>query len=252
MTEGLHGVEVVVCRPEQQSGPLLDTIAELGGTPIGLPLLEFAVPADGGAALEEALGRIDAFDWLIVTSANAVAAVAATMPTLPSSLQIAVVGPATADAARARGWSVAFEPSVATAEVLGAEIPLESGAVQVLAPLAELAAGTLERTLIERGAHVERVDAYRMTTPTHSVERVTRALAADVVLLSSPSTAERFAELAERHAVGTGRTATLPRAVAIGPSTDRAAVAVGFDVIAVADPHTEVGLVDALVRSIGA
>ncbi len=251
MTGVLHGLDVVVCRPALQSGPLLDTIAELGGVPIALPLLEFAAPADGGAALEAALGRIDTFDWLIVTSTNAVAAVAAKRSTLPPSLRIAAVGPATADAARAQGWSVAFEPSAATAEVLGVEIPLESGAEAVLAPLAELAAETLERTLTERGAAFERVDAYRMAMPTHSAERVEQALHADVVLLSSPSTAQRLAELAERHTAERGRPAKLPRAVVIGPSTEQAALAAGFDVIAIADPHTEAGLVDALVRSIG-
>ncbi len=247
----LAGLRVVVCRTTDQAVGLLASISELGGTGIALPLLEFAEPTDSGAALDQALAGVDSFDWLVLTSANAVQAVAGRRPQLPESLRVAVVGPATSRAAAEAGWVASFEPSAATAEALASELPLDSSSAgRILAPLAELAADTIERGLQARGAVVERVDAYRMATPEHSAEAIEAALGADVVLLTSPSIANRFADLAVG-AVDPRPNRRLPKAVAIGPSTKAAAVAAGFDVLATADPHTEVGLLDALVRSIG-
>ncbi|MEZ5376508.1 MAG: uroporphyrinogen-III synthase [Acidimicrobiales bacterium] len=247
---GLEGRRVVVCRAADQAIGLVAAVEALGATAIALPLLEQQAPADGGAALNRALNDDAAFDWMVLTSANAVRAVAGLHPVLPPGLQIAVVGPATARAVAAVGWTVDFEPSVATAAALAAELPLGSPSLRVLAPLAELAADTLERTLTDRGAIVERVEAYRMAMPRHSNERLAEALSGDVVLLTSPSTAERFAALAGEQRSNAELPVDLPAAVAIGPSTEAAAQAAGFTVLATADPHTEDGLVAALVRSI--
>ncbi len=247
----LGGCRVVVCRAADQAAGLLASVGELGGVGVALPLLELAEPLDGGAALERSLAALDSFDWLLLTSANAVRSVFVRCPQLPASLRLAVVGPATSQAAAQAGWRVSFEPTRATGEALASELPFELVAPRVLAPLAELAADTVERVLQNRGALVERVDAYRMDTPRYTVEQIEAALAADVVLLTSPSTAERFAELAGADRCGDGPARQRPKAVVIGPSTNVAAIAAGLDVVAVADPHTEVGLLDALVRSIG-
>jgi uroporphyrinogen-III synthase len=232
---------VVVCRAAETSGQLVDRLHELGADVVAFPLLAVAPPIDGGAGLDAELARLDSYDWMVLTSTNAVDAVAVRCPDgLPPGVRVAVVGPATASAARRRGWTVAFEPSEATAAVVADELPVPTGA-RVLAPLAEQAAATLVDGLGARGAVVARVDAYRTITPAHPPDLVARAAGADAVLLSSPSIAERFAGLA-----GTA----VPCVVVIGPSTAAAATRLGFTVSAVADPHTEAGLIAALVNTI--
>lgn len=246
--EALAGIRVVVCRSSEQASALLASIAASGGEPIALPLLDVAGPSDGGVALQSALDRLESFDWLVVTSTNAVSAVAGVVRSIPEHIKLASVGPATSRACASAGWTVAFQPGSATAEALVAEWPGIDGAT-VLAPLAELAADTIELGLTERGAKVERVEAYRMTEPEHPPGDVDRALAADVALLTSPSIARRLAALAASRTFEA--VPPLPAAVVIGPSTEAAAIDAGFRVIAVADPHTEVGLVVALMNSIG-
>ncbi len=280
----LRGATVVVCRPAHQAANLIATIDQLGGVPIVLPLLELAPPVDGGAALVAALAELETFDWLILTSANAVTSVHAVRQEMPRSVRLAVVGPATAEAARDAGWNVDFEPTAATGKALATEFPFDAAhhrdraserdadhafdghtldplpAPRLLAPLAELAADTLERILTERGAFVVRVDAYRMTTPAHTADARGVAMQADRVLLTSPSSADRFAALVNASSddpgsdnpgnIESGTAGVLPPAIVIGPSTYTAALANGFDVVGVADPHTESGLVDALLRSI--
>lgn len=246
--DALAGKQVLVCRSADQASGLLDSITASGGEPIALPLLEVDGPSDGGLAMRRALSRIESFAWVVLTSTNAVRAVADFVHLIPPGTKIASIGPATGRACAAVGWTVAFQPSSATAESLVAELPGVAGAA-ILAPLAELAADTIERGLADRGATVERVEAYRMSEPEHALDDVERALAADVALLTSPSIARRLAALAASRTFES--VPPLPDAVVIGPSTEVAAVNAGFRVVAVADPHTEMGLVAALLRSIG-
>ncbi len=159
----------------------------------------------------------------------------------PAQVRVAAVGTATAAAARQARWPVDFLPSEATGEKLAAEFPIDPfEPCRILAPLAELAPTTMVDHLRARGADVTRVQAYRMAEPRHAPGLLAAASDADVVLLTSPSTADRFAALVGPRI----------RAVVIGPSTRSAALEAGFDVMATADPHTVDGLVAALVNSI--
>ncbi|QZY53024.1 uroporphyrinogen-III synthase [Leucobacter tenebrionis] len=85
-------------------------IRELGGEPVVSPLTETAPPADTGAlaAAAERWNRGE-YDWLVVTSANAVRAFAEA-GARPGSAAVAAVGPATAEALRERGFEVALTP----------------------------------------------------------------------------------------------------------------------------------------------
>lgn len=238
---------VVVCRAAHQAAGVIAALQGLDIEVVSLPLLEIAPPADGGAALRAELRRIDRFDWVVFTSTNAVDAVqrhggdelrALTGTSPPREIHIAAVGSATAAAARDAGFGVDVVPPAATAvSLVQALIPRRPQ--NVLAPLAELAADTLEDGLRAAGAAVTRVEAYRMAVPELSAEKIDAAADADVVLLTSPSIAERFAQL-----IGADRV----EAMVIGPSTEHAARALGYRIIGSADPHTTEGLVDLLAQ----
>jgi uroporphyrinogen-III synthase len=88
----LRGRTIVTTR--DQPGVLDALLEQLGAHVVQLPLIEIGDAPDGGAALAEALGRIDAFDWVVVTSRHGAERVADAAR--GSSVRMAAVGEATA------------------------------------------------------------------------------------------------------------------------------------------------------------
>ena len=117
----LAGRRILVTRALHQAGKLSEGLRALGAEPVEVPVLEIRPPADF-APLDAALKQIDNYDWLILTSANAVRAVAERAAELGISLEqsarlkVAAVGEATAEAARKAGLHVQFVPETYVAE----------------------------------------------------------------------------------------------------------------------------------------
>jgi len=66
----LAGRTVVVTRAADQAGPLVERLRDLGATVVEVPTVAVVAPADGGAALADAAGHLERYDWVVVTSAN--------------------------------------------------------------------------------------------------------------------------------------------------------------------------------------
>jgi len=188
------------------------------------------------------------FDWLAVTSRNAVLAMERVARARGLSLaaavppaRVAAVGEATARACRGVGLEVALVPGGSQdAEGMIAEFPAGPGTV--LAPLGDLAASTLTRGLAGKHWDVTRVEAYRVVDGPGVSASAAAALAAGefhAVLLTSGSVAERYA----RHAAAP-HTGTL--VVAIGRTTAAVASAAGVHVDAIAVTPSYDGILDAL------
>jgi uroporphyrinogen-III synthase len=247
----LAGLAVVVTRDEPAGGPLATRLAAAGARVVAWPATATAAP-DDDTALRGALGAIATFDWLVVTSARAVAAVADRLATLPPRLRVAAVGEATAAAARAAGWRVDRVPEAYSGEALvdafrGAG---DARGARVVFPAADRAAATVPDGLAALGAEVVRVEAYR-TLPAEldGARCLERAGAGeiDVLTFASPSAVdglaaalgdEAFARLVGRLAVAV-----------IGPATADALARRGLAAGAVADPSTLDGLVAAAARA---
>jgi uroporphyrinogen-III synthase len=165
--------------------------------------------------------RADAYDWLVLTSRNAVEAL---FPRLEGPLpRVAVVGPGTADALRRHGAEPALVARVSTQEGLVAEMPTDPG--RVLFAGAQGARGVLASEL---GADF--VPLYR------TVELEPGELpAADLVVVASASAARVLARLEP----GTP-------CVSIGPVTSAEARKSGLDVVAEAASHDQEGLLEAV------
>ncbi|MBT8239809.1 MAG: uroporphyrinogen-III synthase [Acidimicrobiia bacterium] len=222
----LEGLRILSCRQVDRGAELDAEIEKWGGTVIRLPLIEVVPPPDGGAALTDALGRLEEYNWVACTSVNGVIALRGVE--LPSGLRLAAVGSATADAfERILGRNALVVPEVPTAAGLAAAFPSRPG--RVLAPLAELAGPDLAAGLARRGYEVDVVIAYATAIPEHSAKELDRAATADVVLVSSPSVARRVTEL-----LGDRRPSM---AVAIGPKSAAQANDLGFTVIETTPDH---------------
>lgn len=218
MTGPLAGRRVAVTRPE--AGELGERLDAMGATVVHVPLIEITEPADGGLALRQALGRLAAFDWLVVTSANG-ARRAGPAAADHQHLRLAAVGPVTAGVlAETAGRTVDLVPVVARAEGLLTEFP--RAPARVLLAQADRARALLADGLAAMGHTVESVTAYRTAARVPTTEEVAELLDVDVVVLASGSAAEAWAE-----AVGDRSPAVV---VAIGPVTASTAAQRGVDV----------------------
>ncbi|MBW4052102.1 MAG: uroporphyrinogen-III synthase [Proteobacteria bacterium] len=227
---GTEPKPVVVTRAEERDGPLCTELRSLG-----LPVLVWAavrvMPADT-AALEQALSRADAFDWIVFTSRHGVAAVTGRLPAPPPGMRTAAVGRATAAVLEQRGWPVDLIPGEPSAGGLVAAFAASGAArgARVLYPASSRALPTLAAGLTHLGAEVTTVEAYRLVSGTsldvdacrgwiarQGVGVVTFASPSAVVELESALGKEDFARL-----LGTAP------AVAIGPTTARALTQRGY------------------------
>jgi len=121
----LRGLRLLVTRRSAQATTLCDLIRAVGGEPILIPAIEIA-PAPDSSALDRALGDLDAYDWLVFTSANAVRAFHARAEALeasgspgggwrqaPASRPVETAGPAAAGPAAAGPAAPPTRPRIA-------------------------------------------------------------------------------------------------------------------------------------------
>jgi uroporphyrinogen III methyltransferase/synthase len=200
----LAGKRVVITRAAAQGEALARELRERGAIPVVLPLISFADPEDF-APLDAAITQIEQFDWLILTSAQAVRTVVQRginlgRPLIPRSgkPRIASVGPVTAEAARQAGLAVEHVARTHSGVALADELGGRLQGSKVLLPRSDRANPDLPAALKRHGAHVSEVIAYRTLQPTEVDRRSLTKIAegeADAVLFFSPSAVQHFAEL---------------------------------------------------------
>jgi hydroxymethylbilane synthase len=237
--------EAIVARPEGQAAATMLAFVDAGFTPRSVPGIAIESLPDG--PLAAMVGRLDSFDWVVLTSANAVRALrdAAAGPrsdlgalSRMASVRWAAVGRGTERALRAAGLRTVFRPSRARAMTLAEELPIAAGA-RVLLPRGDLADDEAPALLRTRGASVESVVAYRtIEAPAASLRLLAAALAGRPVawVASSPSSVRGLLTLAGR--LGPAERAALEAlpVVAIGPASAGAARAFGLAVAEAAGP----------------
>jgi uroporphyrinogen-III synthase len=99
----LHGVGVLVTRPEQQAAPLCRLLEIQGASTLRLPAIEIKAVGNRRHTAAE-LGALQDFDVIIFTSANAVR-FGAPLLDQKRDLTLAAIGPATARALNQAGWT---------------------------------------------------------------------------------------------------------------------------------------------------
>ena len=237
----LAGRRILVTRGAAQAAMLTDALRARGATVIEIAAVEISPPADD-APLRAALAAVAGYDWLLLTSANAVRAVAALAPELPSSLRLASAGPATTRAActELRGAPIAAEAG----DPFGAEglarslSAFDVSGARMLFPVSDRSPAALAGVLRARGARVDVVVAYRTMAPEGVAEQVRDAVRSglDAVTFASPSAVDAVSEIPEVLEVP---------AIAIGETTADAARAAGFAQVAVAAAATAESLAQA-------
>jgi uroporphyrinogen-III synthase len=251
MNRELAGVRVVVTRSSRQAARLIERLAEHGAEVVPLALLEVLPPADP-RPLERAASELALYDWLVLTSANAVESLLeASGGTVPARLAVAAIGDATARALREHGVEPVLVAERSRAEGLAEQLaPLVRRRSRVLLPQAEDARPLLAERLETAGAEVVRVTAYRKRPPDRVYERA-RSLFAEKpwgwVTFTSPSTVRNLAEALEP-IWNEGRD-TLA-AASIGPVTSEELRRYAVEPAAEAGSPTEASLVESIVEAV--
>jgi uroporphyrinogen-III synthase len=244
---------VITRAPGQNESLRAELTKALGGNAriIELPCVEFRELEDT-AALDRAIHSIGNFAWILFTSQNAARYFARRMRALSSHPaqtgkphpRIAAIGPATAEATSAEGFSVDFVPTPGTGRsfagsfkdsvrsVAGMEVKNPTAGflrgvagMKILVPRSDLAlrdrgATDWTEVLREAGAEVTAVAAYQTCAPKTlagpQLAEIVRD-GADCVIFASPSAFENFAR-----AAGTDNLKRLARMsifAAVGPTT---------------------------------
>jgi uroporphyrinogen-III synthase len=240
----LDGVGVVVTRDEPPGGALASRLVAAGARVLHWPTVSLAPPLDPGP-LTRALAALERFDWLALTSAHAVDAVAARRAALPADVRVAAVGAATAAAAREHGFRVDRLPADFSSEGLVRQFAAEGDAAgcRILFPASDRAADTIVAGLTALGAEVVRVEAYRTTASALDLRSCLAAAArgeVDVLTFASPSSVDALADAL----AATPFSVLLASAAvaAIGPTTAAALARRGRPADAIAAPATLDGL----------
>ena len=244
----------VVLLPRVKEPDRIASALERAGAEVQRAAVTRTVPGET-AALEATGRRIVAGEaaWLVLTSARTVEALAPYLHVpVPSTLQVAVVGPATA-----RAWTelTGTSPDLVTRGSAAAllEEPVLAGGPQagpdsaqrVLLPASALADPALADGLRRAGWEVERVAAYTTVTadtcdlpPGMGSTWATGGV--DAVVLTAPSSTRAVLELL-------GPPLSTTRLVAIGATTAAAARDLGLPVAATASSPTPEGVLQATI-----
>lgn len=233
----LAGKKVVVTRAAHQAEELAKPLRALGAEVILLPVLSI-VPPEDVKPLQAAVQEIELYDWIVFSSANAVAALAEHL--LPGALapkaNIAAIGTSTREAVEKLGWRVDVVPEKFVAEDLAAAIaPFSVGGKRVLIPSAAVTRDVISPALESLGALVDVVIAYRNIQPGDLAEAAREVFtpdAPDWVTFTSSSAVDHLIEAVGTAALGCVRIAS------IGPVTSATVRNYGLSVDAEPAEHT--------------
>lgn len=252
MTLPLAGRRVLVTRALHQAGKLSEGLRALGAEPVEVPVLEIR-PPQSFESLDRALQQLDRYDWMIVTSANTVRAVAARAVELGvdlgevKRLKVAAVGQATASAAEKAGLAVSFVPETYVAESLLDGLAGQVAGKRILLARAASARDVIPDTLQTAGAQVDVVDAYRNVLPERAPEQLRGALMQriDAASFTSSSSVTNLAEAARKAGIAFPLHGV--KAISIGPITSQMLRQLGWEPAREADPSDIPGLIQATV-----
>jgi uroporphyrinogen-III synthase len=251
----LSGVRVLITRPIEGAQRLSEKLRELGATTIELPTIE-VVPPQNNHALDQALQKLNEYDWVIFTSVHGVRFFMERManlkisPTAMKQVMLAAIGSATASELERAAKKPEFVPNEFLSENIVDGLGNVNGK-RILLPRADIASKKLPELLRRRGGLVEEVVAYQTVippdlTPEHVNSIFMRGI--DLVTFTSPSTVHNLAQV-----IGDDRLAQIlsnVKVACIGPVTVQATRELGIGVNIVAGIHTVDALVEAIVDEI--
>ncbi|MCA9860643.1 MAG: uroporphyrinogen-III synthase [Thermomicrobiales bacterium] len=247
----LEGLRIVNTRAVQQAGELNDLLRKQGAIPLSYPCIAIA-PVSKIGDFDAALER-GSFDWICLTSQNAVDILASRAEAIGLDRAVlvapryAVVGAATAATLkRLLDIDASFVPEVFDATTMMRDCPIEAGE-RVLMPVSDLASDEPAVFLTEKGVDVTRMIVYHTVLGRGGVDAGTllKDGLVDAITFTSPSAVSGFVKRLKREEGNLDDARQVPIAC-IGPSTRNRAISENMLRAFMPAEHTLNGLLGAL------
>ena len=249
----LFGQRIVVTRPGDEADRSAADLEALGAEVLIAPTVEILPPLDY-APIDRAIAALDTFNWLVFTSANGVRSFLDRLEVLGrdlralGSVQLAAIGPATAEALARFHLKADLVPDSYRSEALAEALAPRVAGGRVLLARADRGRTVLLDEL-RPFAHVEQIAVYRnadaAALPPAVLDRLI-AGSVDWITLTSSGRVHRAAPrpLARRGAAP--GSAAKVRLASLSPVTSATAARLGWPIAAEAEVYTWPGLVRAI------
>lgn len=241
---------ILITRPRSQAGSFAAQLSAAGFDPIIFPVITIQ-PMPDTSALDNALQRLSSYDWVVFTSVNGVETFLARARALeiaqfPDRVQVAAIGPRTAEALRSRGINPAFLPDEYVAEAILPGLGELAGR-RVLLPRAEIARKALPEAIRQAGGAADEIAIYRtLSAQIDPQGLIALQQGVEVITFTSPSTVHYFFQLVKQAGLDPLNLPGCPLVACIGPITAAAARTQGLKVDLLASSYTTAGLVELL------
>lgn len=218
----LKGARILVTRPRDRAGTLSRRLRALGALVTEFPCIE-TVPISPCPAAEEALGQLEQYGWLCLTSPAGADCLWGLLTGMGrdaralGGVKLAAIGPGTAKALAQYGLRADLVPEVYDAAHLGEVLARRAGAEKVLILRAQEGSPQLTAALDQEGIAWEDIPVYTTRYDNPQSAQLRQALEAgelDLVTFTSASTVKGFAA-----SIGPGADFSRITGVCIGPQT---------------------------------
>jgi len=246
----LFGQCILLTRPEEQAGPLRRRFTELGAEVLQQPAIRISDPADWGP-VDATLDRLDRYDWLVFSSANGVRYLLDRLCNGNGDLrrlghiELAAIGPATADELRRYRLKTDLIPQQYRAESLADELVDRAAGKRFLLARASRGREVLAETLTAAGSTVDQIVVYSSTDVVEPEAEVAAAMSAgriDWVTVTSSAIARSLADLF-------GEQLHQTKLASISPITSGTLRELGFEPAVEAVEYTMDGLLEVMLAN---
>lgn len=243
--------QIVLTRSVAGNRDWKDYFAAHGFHVYSFPTIEI-MPIKPNKVVMDALKNIGTFDWVVITSIEALRTAQAIAKQSGRTLSprrirsLGVLGKETMVAARAMGYRVAFRPSRPESAALAEELPLAKKS-SVLFLRGSIASRTPINILTGRDVKVKDLVVYRtmlLKDPDPRLSRLLKIGTIDYLTFASPSAIRGFLKRVPKSLHK--KSFAIPT-VAIGPRVARALKGVGFRDVRVASDPSVKGIAEAMI-----
>jgi len=255
-TKPLFGKRIVVTRAREQASNFRKRLALLGAECIEFPTIEI-IPPERWGPVDQAIERIEKYDWLIFTSVNGVKFFLERLGTFGKDvrdlhgLKIAAIGPKTAEIWQDMGIIPDLVPDEYRAEAIIECFRKRAtiSGTKILLPRATEARRILPDELKKLGAQVDEIPIYQTVRPDQNANMLRQMLeegSIDMVTFTSSSTVNNFMEMFTKDRDKLQEWLTGVAVACIGPVTADTANRRGISVDLIPETYT----IEALSRAI--
>lgn len=248
---GLAGKSVLVTRSAEASEEMIALLESRGARAAVLPAISIVDP-DSWDETDRAIAHLDEYNGVFFTSRNAVERFLRRVREIVDNelhcmrhLEIYAVGEKTEEALEQAGLQVTLTPDVFSADAVAESMADQKvEGKRFLFPRSNIGNNVIPRSLRELSAEVDEIVVYKNVPPQQrDLDAVRNALLhgeIDVVTFFSPSAVRNFIQMMGSKSLERTRVAV------IGPSTQRAAQALGLSVDLIARQATAESLVETI------